>query len=214
MNYRVPNAEHLKNNFIVQELAKDFELLDVWEYPLCFKTKEGDSLYKFRKISVEPTLQNVFNFSPTGILFSLRAVIGKIFRLDNNVNDLPIPNCKEISFAERLTKTQKEKHFDELNIDLRTDNFFDFQTVYSMENETVNEISNATEHTLMHYGWIKESNECFKVQMASYVKHRSRYGKLYIWLIKPFKYWVVYPYLFNKYVKKWKEYKKTAYGNI
>jgi hypothetical protein len=207
MNYRVPNIKHLENKFIIQDLAKDFELLDVWEYPLCFKTAENDSLYKFRKIAIEPTLKNVFNFSPTGILFSFRAIIGKIFGLDKNVNELPIPNCKEISFAERLTESQKEKHSQKLNIDLRTENYFDFRTVYSMENETVNEISNATEHTLMHYGWIKTNNDCYKVQMASYIKHRNKFGTLYIWLIKPFKYWIVYPYLFNGYVKKWNEYK-------
>lgn len=209
MNYRVPNKKHLENKFIIQDLAKDFELLDVWEYPICFKKAENDSLYKFRKIAIEPTLKNVFNFTPTGILFSFRTLVGKIFGLDKNVNKLPIPDCKEISFAERLSKEQKEMHSSELNIDLRTDNYFDFQTVYSMENETINEISNATEHTLMHYGWIKTENDCYKVQMASYIKHRNKYGNLYIWLIKPFKYWIVYPYLFNGYVKKWNDFKST-----
>ncbi len=217
MNYRVPNIKHFENEFIIQDLAKDFELLDVWEYPICFKTTEKDSLYKFRKIAIEPTLKNVFNFTPTGLLFYFRALVGKVFSLDKNVNELPIPDCNEISFSERLTDTQKEKHSSELNINLRTENYFDFRTVYSMENETINEISNATEHTLMHYGWIKTNNKCYKVQMASYVKHRTKYGKFYIWLIKPFKYWIVYPYLFNGYVKKWNEYKNnertTRYKN-
>lgn len=207
--YRVPNEAHLKNDWLVQKLAPDFELLDVWEYPICFKTDEGDTLYKFRKHAIEPTLKNAFNFSITGALFSFRAIIGKIFRLDNDVNKLPIPDCEEISLAERMNEAEKSLHSSKLNIDIRTDNFFDFRTVYSLENETVNEISNATEHTLMHYAWVRSENNCYKVQMATYIKHRNRIGSFYIKLISPFRHWIVYPYLFTGYVTCWNEYKMT-----
>jgi len=190
-------------------LASDFELLDVWEYPICFKASENDSLYRFRKYAVEPTLKNAFNSSITGLLFSFRAIIGKIFKIDKNVNNLPIPNCSEKSLAERMSEKEKKLHSSEFDIDLRTDNYFDFQTVYSMKNETINEIANSTEHTLMHYSWKRQSEDCYIVRMASYVKHRNKYGKYYIWLIKPFKYWIVYPYLFDEYVRRWNEYKTT-----
>ena len=207
--YKVPNERHLKDKWIIQKLASDFELLDVWEYPICFKASESDSLFKFRKYAVEPTLKNAFNFSLTGLLFSLRSIIGKVFRLDKNVNNIPIPNCNEKSLAERMSEKERFLHSSELDIDLRTDNYFDFQTVYSMKNETINEIANATEHSLMHYSWKQQNEDCYIVRMASYVKHRNKYGKYYIWLIKPFKYWIVYPYLFDEYVRRWNEYKTT-----
>ncbi len=212
MNYRIPNEKHLKNKFLIQKLANDFELLDVWEYPVCFKKTENDSLYKFRKFAIEPTLKNAFNFSLTGILFSFRAMIGKLFRLDKNVNKLPIPDCKEVSLAERMDVKEKSKHSSELNIDIRTDNFLDFRTVYSFENETANEISNATEHTIMHYAWVEGENGCNKVQMATYIKHRNKIGNIYIKLISPFRHKIVYPYLFNEYVKKWSKYKQRTHN--
>lgn len=208
--YRVSNEAHLKNEWLVQKLAPDFELLDVWEYPICFKTNEDDTLYRFRKHAIEPTLKNAFNFSITGALFYFRGVVGRVFRLDENVNKLPIPDCKEISLAERMDKTEKSQHSSNRNIDIRTEIFFDFRTVYSLENETVNEISNATEHTLMHYAWMKSENNCYKVQMASYVKHRNRMGSFYIKLISPFRHWIVYPYLFNEYIRRWEKYKTTS----
>lgn len=214
MNYKVPNEIHLKNVLVIQKLANDFELLDVWEFPICFKETENDSLYKFRKYAIEPTLKNAFNFSLPGLLFSFRAIIGKLLGLDNNVNKLPIPNSKEISLAERMTENEKSKHSSKLDIDIRTDNFLDFRTVYSFEYETANEISNATEHTIMHYAWVKGENGCSKVQMATYIKHRNRIGNFYIKLISPFRHKIVYPYLFNQYVKRWNKYKQRTHNNV
>ncbi len=60
--YKIPNERPIKNKWIIQKLVSDFELLDVWEYPVCFKASENNSLYRFRK--------NAFNFSITGIFFS------------------------------------------------------------------------------------------------------------------------------------------------
>jgi hypothetical protein len=210
MQYKVPNETHLKNDWLVQKLASDFELLDVWECPICFKTDEGDTLYKFRKYAIEPTLKNAFNFSIAGALFHFRGIIGKIFRLDKDLNKLPIPGCKEISLAERMSETEKSQHSSKLDIDIRAGNFFDFKTVYSFQKETVNEISTATEHALMHYAWVKGENDCYKVQMAIYIKHRNRMGSFYIKLISPFRHWIVYPYLFTEYVRRWNEHKTTS----
>jgi len=206
IKYKIPNEKHLENNWLVQKLAYDFELLDVWEFPIISNSLKGESLYKFRKHAIEPTLKNTFNFSITGLLFLFRGLIGEIFQIDKNVNKLPIPNCIEISLADRMNKKELNSHSPKLDIDLRTDNYFDFRTVYSLENETLNEISNSTEHSLMHYAYVKIDDHKFKIQMASYVKHRSKYGKYYISLIRPFKYWIVYPYLFDNFVKKWNNY--------
>lgn len=207
MNYQIQNIEHIKNEWYVQKLAYDFELLDVWEFPFCFKVSENDSLYTFRKVAIEPTFKNVFNTSITGWLFKFRAFVGNVFRIDGNVNKLPIPNSKEFNLVDRMSDTEGLKHSDKHNIDIRTDNYLDFRTVYSFENETLNEISNASEHALMHYSWVKKEDGCFKIQMASYVKHRSKLGPFYIKLIDPFKRKIVYPYLFDEFMRRWKEYK-------
>jgi len=213
MSYRIQNIEHIKNECYVQKLAFDFELLDVWEFPICFKLSENDSLYKFRKIAIEPTFKNAFNNSITGLLFKSRALIGQVFKIDKNVNKLPIPDSKEFNVTDRMTIVEKSNHSSKLDINIRTDNYLDFKSVYSFENETLNEISNASEHALMHYSWIKDKNDCYKIQMASYVKHRSKLGPYYIKFIEPFKRKIVYPYLFGEFVGRWYEYKNQVTSN-
>ncbi len=207
MNYRIPNSIHLNNKSYVQKLAYDFELLDAWEYPISFKPSEGDTLYKFRKIAIEPTFKNAFNNSISGLLFKFRAQVGRLFKIDENVNKLSIPNSLEYHLTDRMTTEEKERHSSQLDIDIRTNNYLDFKTVYSFKNETLNEISNTSEHALMHYSWIKKSNGNFSIQMASYVKHRSKFGPFYIKLIEPFKRKIVYPYLFGEFVRRWNTYK-------
>lgn len=216
-DFQIPNHRHMDNKWLVHRLAHDFQLLDVWEYPIVFDESDNDSLYAFRKFAVEPTLKDAFNFSPSGALFFLRTVFGKVFRIDENVNNVPIPGCSEISLAERMSETEQRRHDDELNIDIRTDNYLDFRPVYSFQNETLNEISNATEHTLMHYAWVRDDSGYYKVQMANYVKHRNKVGEIYVRSIEPFRYRVVYPYLFNKFVQHWHHYKqlqKPATANV
>ena len=208
MSFQIKNSEHKKNKNYVQKLAHDFELLDVWEFPICFNPSENDNLYLFRKIAVEPTFKNVFNNSLTGFFFKFRIYVGKIFKLDENVNKLPIPDSLEYNLTDRMSNEDKKQHSPELNIEIRANNYLDFRTVYSFEDETLNEISNASEHALMHYSWIKKG-KCFKVQLASYVKHRSKFSHIYIKLIDPFKRKIVYPYLFNQFVKRWETYKNN-----
>lgn len=209
MGYRVPNSSHLTNECYVQKLAYDFELLDVWEFPICLKPSENDSLYKFRKIAIEPTFKNVFDHSLSGLLFKSRAWLGQLFNIDKEVNKLPIPDSLEFNLTDRMTEEERKNHISELDIDIRTNNYLDFKTVYSFKNETLNEISNASEHALMHYSWIKKADDCFKIQMASYVKHRSKYGPYYIKLIEPFKRRIVYTHLFDEFVRRWNAHKKN-----
>ncbi len=206
MNYQIQNIEHVKNECYVQNLTFDFKLLDVWEFPICFLESENDSLYKFRKIAIEPTFKNAFNNSITGLLFKFRAIVGHLFKIDENVNKLPIPDSLEFNLTDRMTEADKKNHSSQFNIDIRTNNYLDFKTVYSFENETLNEISNASEHALMHYSWIKK-DDGYRIQMASYIKHRSKYGPFYIKLIEPFKRKIVYPYLFDEFVRRWHEFK-------
>jgi len=210
MDYRIPNKKHIKNEFYVRKLVFDFELLDAWEFPICFNPTEKDTLYKFRKNAIEPTFKNVFDNSTTGLLFKFRALIGRLFKIDENVNKLPVPDSKEFYLTDRMTTAEKSNHSTELDIDIRTNNYLDFKTVYSFENETLNEISNASEHALMHYSWVKVEDDCYKIQMASYVKYRSKYGSFYIKLIEPFKHKIIYPRLFDEFVRRWDEYKRTV----
>lgn len=205
--YSVPKKKHRENQWFVQQLAYDFELLDVWEYPIIFRESEGDSFHLFQKHAIEPTLQNAFDISAAGMLFHLRALYGYVFRVDTAVNNVPVPECTEVSLQERMSEEDMKRHLPEKAMQLRTENFLDFRNVYTFENESVHEIANSTEHTLMHYSWNKVGEDQYKVQMAAYVKHRNWMGTGYVKLIGPFRHRIVYPHLFDKYVRLWNEFK-------
>jgi hypothetical protein len=209
-NFQVLNSKHFENEWLVQKLANDFLLEDVWELPIRFNSAENDSLYVFRKNAVEPVIKDILNTTLTGYLFRFRGLIGDLFGIDKRVNGLPIPGCREVSLAERITRVDKQKHKNELNIDMQRDNYLNFRTVYSFEDETLNELSNATEHSLMHWAWILEKDNIYKVQMAVMVKHRNWIGKIYMNLIRPFRHRIVYPYVLTEIVRRWNLYKRET----
>ncbi len=213
-NFRIPDEHHWENQWVVQKLAHDFILEDVWEYPIRFCEPEGDSLYAFRKHAVQPMIKSLLT-SPTvsGSLFRLRKVIGCIFGIDRHVNKLPIPGCKESSLYARMNGEEKHRHNPAMSIDIESDNYLSFHSVYAFTDETLDELSNSTEHSLMHYAWIANTDGTHKVQMAVYVKHRNTAGKVYMELIKPFRHNIVYPYLFDEAIKKWNVYKAGVHAD-
>jgi hypothetical protein len=210
VNYRIPNFKHYENEWFVQKIAGDFLLEDVWELPLRFNKAENDSLHVFRKNAVEPMIKGLFNSTLSGMLFRLRGVLGGLWGIDKKINELPIPGCRESSLAERMAAIDRHKHKSNLDIDLQTDTYLDFQTVYSFEDETLDELSNSTEHSLMHWAWVKEKGDIYKVQMAVLVKHRNRFGEIYMKLIRPFRHNIVYPYVFGESIRLWNVYKRRA----
>jgi hypothetical protein len=210
-NYRIPNYRHYENKWLVQKLASDFLLEDIWELPIRFNKAENESLYAFRKNAIEPMIKGLFNSTVSGMLFRIRGVLGSLSGIDKKINELPIPGCRESSLAERMTAIEKCKHKSDLDIDLQTDKYLRFQTVYSFEDETLHELSNSTEHSLMHWAWVQEKNDVCKVQMAVMVKHRNWFGKIYMKLIRPFRHHIVYPYVFRESIRLWSSYKQRIY---
>jgi hypothetical protein len=56
----------------------------------------------------------------------------------------------------------------------------------------------------MHLAWVDQGEGRYQGQMAVYVKPRGRLGKGYMALIKPFRYWVVYPALMRQIEREWR----------
>ena len=55
----------------------------------------------------------------------------------------------------------------------------------------------------MHLAWVDQGEGRYQGQMAVYVKPRGPLGKGYMALIKPFRYWVVYPALMRQIERAW-----------
>jgi hypothetical protein len=196
----------------VHEIAKDFELLDVWEFPIkADKTRNQDFSY-FLKVMHHPpqiSAHTFFSFRSliARILVSLRVFLGGIFGLDKNVNSLPIPGCKETSLKDRLSEEDLEKSHAE-SVGEEDEGKFAWRTVYLYENEMLTELSNNTVHVLMHLGWVHKSGNYYTARLAVYTKARGNLGEFYMKLIMPFRQAIVYPAMMEEVKKRWKSYNK------
>lgn len=66
-------------------------------------------------------------------------------------------------------------------------------------------LPNATVHGVAHLGWVDLGDGVFEGRMAVYVKPRGAFGRAYMALIKPFRYWIVYPGMMKQIERVWDE---------
>lgn len=202
-NFIAPVSTHTQFNWRVRSLASDFILEDTWEFPYEFNAVDGVDLHSFQKNSIEPMMKDIYDNSLTGILFRVRKVLGAWLHIDDNLNNFPIPGCQEKSLRDRLQERDFEKDMPERAMDISTQDYMSFLPVYTFADETLHEISNSTEHALMHYAWSPSGEGKWKIRLAVYVKHRTTLSTFYMSCIRPFRHFVVYPHIFRKCMEIW-----------
>jgi hypothetical protein len=209
----IPTKTHRSQSWKVHEIAKDFVLLDVWEFPILADKTRNQDFSSFLKIMRQPPKNSVAGFFSlrhlaARFLVSLRVYMGEIFGLDKNINSLPIPGCEETSMKERLSVEDLKKNIaDSIGEGIQDKGIW--QTVYLYENEMLTEHSNDTVHVLMHFGWIQKSGNYFIPQLTVYAKPRGKWGEFYMKLIMPFRHVIVYPAMMEEVKKKWDAYNKV-----
>lgn len=203
-NGRLANSAHESHSWRIREIVPDFTLEDVWELPVQGSAEDFSTL-----------LATAFSFNPaqadstaTRFLWKLRDRLGSWFGLGRIVVSgngssttdtakLPIPGTAETSLADRLP--------DDLR-DTATDLDFGalpFAPLYRTDFEAAAEISNQTVHGVAHLAWVDQGEGRYQGQMAVYVKPRGPFGRGYMALIKPFRYWIVYPALMRQFEQAW-----------
>ncbi len=199
---RVDKKTHLNRRWRVDEIAGDFHLWDIWEFPIEADNSDRENFQVFYRVLFQ-SLDNLRKkISVTGFLFSLRHLIGKVIPLDKNINSLPVPGCSETSLVSRLSDEDRKKNRGGKPIkDEKTG--IEFLSVYLMENESLFEISNNTVHALLHIGWFRKTGTSYSSTLAVYVKPRGFAGRLYLKLIEPFRHYLVYPMLLKAVKKEW-----------
>lgn len=205
---------HLSQPWIVHEITKDFELLDVWEYPILADKTKNQDFTLFLKVMRQPPKVNVNRFFSlraliSGSLVALRWVLGEIFSLDKQINTLPIPGCKETSVKDRLSVEDQKRNLTQSAVE-DGNNKFAWRTVYLYENEMLIELSNETAHALMHFGWIHKAGNFYTAQLAVYSKPRGDLGAFYMKLIMPFRRFFVYPALMDEVKARWEVHVKSS----
>jgi len=203
---------HYAHPWKVHKIAKDFKLLDVWEFPILADKSKNQDLSLFLKIIQDRQKYDLkkgisFPLLITGFLVVLRNFMGKIFFIDKDVNTLPIPGCKEISLRERLSREDQKENLAEPEIK-GDEKERGFRIVYRYENESLWELSNNMVHALMHFGWVHKYDDYFTAQLAVYAKTRGWWGNVYMKLIMPFRRHIVYPAMMDYVKAKWEAYCK------
>ena len=202
---RLPNAAHESHPWRIRDIAPDFTLEDVWALPVHGDTEDFETLLELM-ISLDPANAESL---PSRVLWRVRDRLGRWFGLgrisaaidhsrDDAAGRLPIPGTNETSLIDRLPDDLRNTGADP------DFGWAPFTPLYRTDAEFAAELSNRTVHSVMHLAWVGQSEGRYQGQMAVYVKPRGRLGKAYMALIKPFRYWVVYPALMRQIERAWK----------
>jgi hypothetical protein len=202
---RLANAAHESGPWRIRDIAPDFTVEDVWELPVQGGAEQFQTLLEMM-VSSDPTDTKSV---PTRVLWGARDLLGRWFGLgrisgaaddsgqDGAAGKLPIPGTSEISLAERLPDDLRDTA-----ADLRFDSL-PFEPLYRTDDEFAAEISNQTVHGVLHLAWVDRGEGRYQGQLAVYVKPRGPLGQAYMALIKPFRYWIVYPALMRQIERQW-----------
>jgi hypothetical protein len=201
---RVPTAAHQAGPWRIREIAPDFTVEDVWALPAHGGADDFQALIELM-VSLDPANGGSL---PTRALWCTRDHLGRWFGLgqisvpsdgyrDAAVGKLPIPGTNEISLVDRLPDDLRNTAAD---VDFGST---PFEPLYRTDVEFAAELSNRTVHAVLHLAWVEHGDGGYRGQMAVYVKPRGPLGKGYMALIKPFRYWVVYPALMRQIERAW-----------
>jgi len=201
---RLPRAAHESGPWRIRGIAPDFTVEDVWALPVHGGAEDFPTLLEVM-VSLDPATTGSL---PLRVLWRVRDHLGRWFGLgrisastDSGCGDpagtLPIPGTNETSLADRLPEDLRDTAADP---DSR---WTPFMPLYRTDVEFAAELSNQTVHAVLHLAWVDQGEGRYQEQLAVYVKPRGRLGKAYMALIKPFRYWVVYPELLRQIEAGW-----------
>jgi hypothetical protein len=182
-------AEHSARPWRIHQLAKDFQVLDVWALPT--PGGAGDFPLLIRLMST---------FDPTQTsplvrgLFAVRFGIGRLLGLDSEDTGLGarVPSlCDELPADLVDTARDLDGHL--------------FTPLYVTENEFALETANRTVHGVLHIGWVPDGAGGHRGQMAILVKPNGVLGVAYLAAIAPFRHLVVYPLMMRDIGRAWRQ---------
>lgn len=203
---RLANATHETHRWRIREIAWDFKLEDVWALPVHGGAEDFRALLEMMTSGGDDLISSAS--LPARVLWNLRDRVGGWLGLgrtsapvdsgrDDPGDHLSIPGTNETSLINRLPDdlrdTAVDLHFDSLP----------FVPLYRTDDEFAAELSNQTVHAVMHLAWVDQGHDRYQGQMAVYVKPRGLLGAGYMAIIKPFRYWIVYPALLGQIERVW-----------
>lgn len=193
---KIKKEAHFKNTWVVHELLADFEVEDVWQFPVVLQKEHHIDLFQAQLFEA---MEQLSQRGLAGLLFKLRFFLGQLFGWDK-VAAAKVNSLKKGSIRERYAN-----HFQVSKADLIPVGNAEFEPVYLLDNESLAEIKNETVHAGLHLSKVP-FEDAYTIQMAVYVKPKGKLGKYYMSLIKPFRLAIVYPAMMRLVGKHWQTY--------
>jgi hypothetical protein len=190
---RLPNPAHESRPWRIREIAPDFTLEDVWALPVQGRAGDFQTLVEVMA-GLDPASTESL---ASRVLQRVRWSLGRLLGWDHAPDELPIPGGNEASLTDRLPDDLRNTA---AGLDFGS---LPFKPLYRTDGEFAAELSNQTVHGVIHLAWVDQGEGRYQGQMAVYVKPRGPLGKAYMALIKPFRYWVVYPALMQQIGRAW-----------
>jgi len=186
---RVPAAEFRALPLQVHEFLSSVPLADVSAVDLP-GGGPGRTLAEVRALVSADAL--VQANSATRFLFALRMGLGRFFRWDRRQGGL-----SPESYVHRLTAAQREESLIAPGTSEGA-----FRVVYARTDEVLTEIRNATVHAFLCAALVR-AGAGYRLYWAVFVKPVSRWTRLYMQAIEPFRRFIVYPSILGRIRRAW-----------
>jgi hypothetical protein len=178
MKARLPNSAHTSRPWRIHEIAADFRLEDVWALPV--HGEKGDLPALVQGFATADPLQGS---RLARALWNIRWKLGEMLGWDEADTGLGarVPTLRGRLPGDLLDAPGPD--FDTLP----------FTSLYMIEDEFAAEIANRTMHGVMHLSLVADGTGAYRGQMAVLVKPNGLLGAMYMAVIRPFRYLIVYP---------------------
>lgn len=194
---RLPESAHTRQPWRIHAIAPDFHVQDVWS---CRTPGAGPDDFPVMLALLDTAGAFGKQSPPVRFLFAVRWALGSLLGWDEPGTGL---GNRVESVRERLPR-------DLAGTAPPAPGGSPFTPVYRLGNEDVRELANRTVHGLMHLGWAPAGDGDHELRMAVLVKPNGRLGRLYMALIAPFRYLIVYPLLTRQLERAWRDRASSA----
>ncbi|KUI20984.1 hypothetical protein AU192_10990 [Mycobacterium lehmannii] len=187
---RLDVVEHFARPWRIHEIAKGFEVLDVWALPTPGRRDDFDELVTLWRTFDPARTSPVVRF-----LFATRWALGRLFALDTPEasTGVRVPTLRD-RLTPELRGTATKLAVDHAH----------FQPLYRIDDEFAMEIANRTVHGVLHVGWVVDVTGVYRAQMAVLVRPNGVMGRMYLRAIAPVRHLVVYPLMLRDIGRLWR----------
>src|SRR5215210_8371951 len=187
---RLSKTAHTCRSWRIHEVAPDFRLEDVWQLPWRGGSEDFPRLVEMIA-SGDPAKGSS---RAVRALIAIRGKVAAALGWDEPDAGL---GSRVATLRDRLPADLGESpapDFDALP----------FDSLYLLHDEFAAEVANRTMHGVLHIGRVPDGAGGFRAQMAVLVMPNGLLGTVYMAVIKPLRYLIVYPALLREWERAWR----------